>query len=101
VCFLCPSGGSGEARRVIMKSFTWSIGRIMTGFDIEAGAIRSFEFGKVLKWLPVSEEHRNAGSGRLRHRGTLRRRAMFRRLASALFLRTGTDDYSPWVSSSG
>lgn len=100
-CFLYPSGGGGEPRKVIMKSFAWGNGRMMTGYDIEAGAIRSFEFDKVVKWLPVPEEHRNAGGGKLRRRGGLRRRAMFRRLASAKFLRTGADDQGFWVGFSG
>lgn len=100
-CFLYPAGGGGEPRKVIMKSFAWGNGRMMTGFDIEAGAIRSFEFDKVVKWLPVPEEHRNAGGGKLRRRGGLRRRAMFRRLASARFLRTGADDQGFWVGFSG
>lgn len=100
-CFLYPSGGGGEPRKVIMKSFAWTTGRMMTGFDIEAGGIRSFEFDKVVKWLPVPEEHRNAGGGKLRRRGGLRRRAMFRRLASARFLRTGADDQGFWVGFSG
>lgn len=100
-CFLYPAGGGGEPRRVIMKSFTWGTGRMLTGFDIEAGAIRSFEFDKIVKWLPVPEEHRNAGGGRLRRRGSLRRRAMFRRLASSRFLKTGVDDQSFWVGFTG
>jgi phage gpG-like protein len=99
-CFLYPSG-SGEPRRVIMKSFTWGTGRMLTGFDIEAGGIRSFEFDRIVKWLPVPEEHRNAGAGQRRRRGGLRRRAMFRRLASSRFLKTGTDDSSFWVGFSG
>jgi phage virion morphogenesis protein len=100
-CFLYPSGGGGEPRKVIMKSFAWTTGRMMTGFDIEAGGIRSFEFDKVVKWLPAPEEHRNAGGSSLRRRGGLRRRAMFRRLASGRFLRTGTDDQGFWVGFSG
>ena len=100
-CFLYPSGGGGEPRRVIMKSFTWSTGRMMTGFDIEAGGIRSFEFDKVVKWLPVPEEYRNAGGGTLRRRGGLRRKAMFRRLASARYLRSQANDQGFWVGFSG
>lgn len=100
-CFLYPSGGSGAPRRVIMKSFTWGSGQMMTGFDIEAGAIRSFEFGRIVKHLPVPEEYRNTTTGRLRRRGGLRRRAMFRRLASSRFLKTGTDDQGFWVGFSG
>lgn len=100
-CFLYPSGGGGAPRRVIMKSFTWGNGQMMTGFDIEAGAIRSFEFGKVVKWLPVPDEYRNAGGSRLRRRGGLRRKAMFRRLASSRFMKTGTDDKGFWVGFTG
>jgi len=100
-CFLYPAGGGGPPRRVIMKSFTWGNGQMMTGFDIEAGAIRSFEFGKVVQWLPVPEEYRNAGGGKLRRRGGLRRKAMFRRLASSRFMKTGTDDQGFWVGFSG
>lgn len=99
-CFLYPAGGGGEPRRVIMKSFTWSTGRMMTGYDIEAGAIRSFDFDKIVKWLPVPEEHRNRG-GALRRRGGLRRKAMFRRLASARYLQTKSDDLGFWVGFSG
>lgn len=100
-CFLYPAHGGGEPRRVIMKSFTWGTGRMMTGFDIEAGGIRTFEFDKIAKWLPVPEEYRNRGGGKLRRRGGLRRKAMFRRIASARFLRTGTDDQGFWVGFSG
>lgn len=100
-CFLYPSGGSGAPRRVIMKSFAWGRGRMMTGFDVEAGGLRSFEFDKVLEWLPVPEAYRNAGGGRLRRRGGLRRKALFRRLATARYMKTGTDDRSFWVGFSG
>jgi phage virion morphogenesis protein len=100
-CFLYPSGGGGEPRRVIMKSFAWGTGRKMTGFDIEAGAIRSFDFDKIVKWLPVPDEHRNAGGSRLRRRGGLRRRAMFRRLATSRFLKTGMDEQGFWVGFTG
>jgi phage gpG-like protein len=100
-CFLYPSGGGGEPRRVIMKSFTWGSGQMMTGFDIEAGAIRSFEFAKVVKWLPVPEAHRNKGGGSLRRRGGLKRKAMFRRLATARYLRSQADDKGFWVGFSG
>jgi phage virion morphogenesis protein len=100
-CFLYPAGGSGPPRRVIMKSFTWGTGRSMTGFDIEAGGIRTFEFAKVVQWLPVPPEYRNRTSGRLRRRGNLRRKAMFRKLASARYLKAQADDQGFWVGFSG
>ncbi|MDA5192802.1 phage virion morphogenesis protein [Govanella unica] len=101
VAFLYPSGGSGTARRVTMKSYVIEH-RMMTGFDIETGAIRSFMVDKVIKWLPVEAEHRNAaGGGMLRRRGSLRRKAMFKKLASARNLRSGADDQGFWVGFSG
>jgi hypothetical protein len=84
-----------------MKSFTWGTGRSMTGFDIEAGGIRTFEFAKVVQWLPVPPEYRNHTSGRLRRRGGLRRKAMFRKLASARYLKSQADDQGFWVGFSG
>jgi len=99
-CFLYPAGGGGEPRKVLMKSFTWGTGRMLTGFDIEAGAIRSFEFDKIVKWLSMPEEHSGSGGSRKRT-GRIRRRAMFRRLATARFLRSGVDDEGLWVGFSG
>lgn len=98
-CFLYPAGG-GEPRRVLMKSFTWGSGHMLTGFDIEAGAIRSFERDKIVKWLPVPEEHRGGSAARKRPT-RIRRRAMFRRLATARFLRSGVDDQGVWVGFTG
>lgn len=99
-CFLYPAGGDGEPRRVLMKSFTWGSGHMLTGFDIEAGAIRSFERDKIVKWLPVPEEHRSGSAARKRP-ARIRRRAMFRRLATARFLRSGVDDQGVWVGFTG
>jgi hypothetical protein len=99
-CFLYPAGGGGEPRRVLMKSFTWGSGHMLTGFDIEAGAIRSFERDKIVKWLPVPEEHRGGSAARKRP-ARIRRRAMFRRLATARFLRSGVDDQGVWVGFTG
>ncbi|GFE76249.1 phage virion morphogenesis protein [Novosphingobium sp. TCA1] len=99
-CFLYPAGGGGEPRRVLMKSFTWGTGHMLTGFDIEAGAIRSFERDKIVKWLPVPEEHRGGSAARKRPT-RIRRRTMFRRLATARFLRSGVDDQGVWVGFTG
>lgn len=93
-------GGDLEPRKVLMKSFTWATGQMMTGFDIEAGAIRSFERDKIVKWLPVPEEQRGS-SGARKRTSRIRRRAMFRRLSTARFLRSGVDDEGLWVGFSG
>lgn len=100
VSFLYPSGGSGAPRKVMMRSYDMQNG-MMTGFDIEAGEIRSFVFDKVIKWLPVPPGQQNAGGSKLRRRGSLRRKAMFRKLASARFLRSQVDDLGFWVGFSG
>ena len=105
VCFLYPSGGSGAPRKVTLRQYalekTGETAYMMTGFDIEAGSIRSFFHDKIIKWLPVDEEHQNKTGGRLRRRGNLRRKAMFRRLATARLLRSGEDDHSFWVGFTG
>jgi phage gpG-like protein len=100
VSFLYPSGGSGQARKVILKSYTIA-NKMMTGWDIEAEGVRSFFFDKVVKWLPVEPQYRNASAGKLRRQGSLRRKAMFRRLSSTRFLRAGNDDLQFWVGFSG
>lgn len=100
VAFLYPSGGSGEPRLVVLKSYTWRNG-MMTGFDIEAGGLRSFFKDKIVKRLPVPPEHQNASGGRLRRRGSLRRSFLFRKLASARYLRAEADDAGFWVGFAG
>lgn len=96
-CFLYPTSGGGT-RKVVLKSFAWE-GRKMTGFDQEAGAIRSFNLDKVAQWLPVPAGV--SGGGTKRRRGGLRRRAMFRRLGSGKFLRAGNTDRELWAGFSG
>ena len=51
VKFLYPKG-SPNPRAVFMKSWAHD-GPLMTGFDTEAGGIRSFFYDKVAKYLPV------------------------------------------------
>lgn len=100
VSFLYPSGGFGAPRHVTLKSYTVS-NKMMTGYDLEAEGIRSFFFDKVIKWLPVPSDKQNVSAGRLRKRGSLRRAAMFRRLSSARYLRSGNDDLEFWVGFTG
>ncbi|MFT3967101.1 MAG: phage virion morphogenesis protein, partial [Sphingobium sp.] len=51
VRFLYPKGAA-KPRLVLMKSWVRQ-GPLITGFDIEASAIRSFFWDKIDKWLPV------------------------------------------------
>ncbi|MFN3944597.1 MAG: phage virion morphogenesis protein [Allosphingosinicella sp.] len=99
VSFLYPKGAA-EPRKVIMKSWVRE-GPLMTGYDIEAGGIRSFFWDKVAKWLPVPPEHRNAGGGAFRRKGRIRRQAMFRRIRSRRFLLTGASDREAWIGFAG
>lgn len=99
VKFLYPKGDPNP-RLVFMKSWVRQ-GPLMTGFDAEAGAIRSFFWDKVAKWLPVDPETQNKGAGKLRRRGNLRRQAMFRKLRSARFLRSDATDTEAWIGFTG
>lgn len=98
VKFLYPSGGSGAPRLVMMKSWEKQ-GPLFTGYDIEKGAIRSFEYAKVIKWLRVDPKDDNKGGGRIRNRRTIRQRAMFRKIGSAM--QTGQNDHEVWVQFAG
>lgn len=96
--FLYPSGGSGQPRLVYLKSWTRS-GHLITGFDIERGAMRSFFVRRIVRWLPVEAGEENAGAGQIRSRP--RRLAMFRKLRQARFLRAGADAREAWAGFAG
>ncbi len=83
-------------RLVYMKSWVKQ-GPLLTGFDTEAGGIRSFFWDRIAKWLPLEEGEQNKSAGRLRRNGHIRRRAMFRKLASAKNLKWGATDQEAWV----
>jgi phage gpG-like protein len=100
VKFLYPSGGSGSPRLVLMKSWTRQ-GPLLTGFDIEAGGIRSFEWDRVIRFLPVEDADENKGGGKIRQRVSIRRRAMFRRIRRSGILNIGADDHEAWVGFAG
>lgn len=95
VKFLYPKGDPNP-RLVFMKSWVRQ-GPTLTGFDTEAGGIRSFFWDKVDKWLPVDPEDDNKSPGKLRRRGNIRRLAMFRKLRSARFLRSYATDNEAWI----
>ncbi len=99
VKFLYPKGDPNP-RAVFMKSWVHD-GPLMTGFDIEAGGIRSFFYDKVAKYLPVEASEQNAGAGKLRRKGTIRQKAMFRKLRNGRNLRAGATDLEAWIGFSG
>lgn len=98
VKFLYPSGGSGAPRLVFMKSWEKQ-GPIFTGFDREAGGIRSFEFAKVIKWLRVDPADQNTGGGKIRNRRTIKQRAMFRKIGRQM--QAGQTDHEAWIGFGG
>ncbi|MBH9537893.1 phage virion morphogenesis protein [Novosphingopyxis sp. YJ-S2-01] len=79
VSFLYPEGGSGKPRKVTMKSWKKD-GGLMTGYDIEAGGIRSFERVAIIRFLPVDQATANRSAPRPSGRATVRQRQMFRGL---------------------
>ncbi|AUW59446.1 phage virion morphogenesis protein [Sphingobium sp. SCG-1] len=98
VRFLYPSGGAPRA--VFMKSWVRE-GPLLTGYDIEAGGMRSFFWDKITHWLGVRAEDQNKSAGKLRRRSTIRQRAMFRRLQGAVFLRSGASGAEAWAGFAG
>ncbi|MFK3888473.1 phage virion morphogenesis protein [Sphingomonas sp. NPDC079357] len=98
VKFLYPKGVA-EPRLVIMKSWVRQ-GPLLTGFDSEAGAIRSFFWDKIARWLPV-DGHERVRGGKLRRRGTIKTKAMFRKLRTARFLKSGATGDEAWVGWTG
>lgn len=99
VRFLYPKGAAAP-RPVFMKSWVRQ-GPLLTGFDIERGAIRSFFWDKIDKWLPVEAADRAKPTGSLRRRGSIRRGAMFRKLRGGRHLKSGASDLEIWVGFSG
>lgn len=99
VKFLYPKGAT-EPRTVFMKSWVHD-GPLMTGFDVEAGGIRSFFYDKVDRYLPVDAGQQNAGAGKLRRKGTIRQKTMFRKLRNGRNLRAGATDAEAWIGFTG
>lgn len=96
VHFLYPEHGTGAPRAVMMKSWKRD-GPMLTGFDIEAGDIRSFFWDKIIKWLGVSPADQNKGGGKIRNRPTLKDKAMFRKLRLPRNLKSGANDREAWI----
>ena len=99
VRFLYPKGAA-EPRLVFMKSWVRQ-GPLLTGYDVEAGGIRSFFWDHVAKWLPIDAAEQNAGAGKYRRQGKLRQQAMFRRLRTGRYLRAGSTEDEAWIGFTG
>lgn len=97
--FLYPKGDANP-RVVYLKSWVLD-GPLITGFDIEAGGIRSFHHDRIGQELPLEAGQDNAGAGRLRRKGHIRRKAMFRKLLSPRHLKEGATDREAWIGFTG
>jgi len=98
--FLYPSGGSGPPRLVLMKSWRRE-GPLFTGYDVKAGGLRSFEWNKVVRFLPAEADEENKGAGKLRNRTTVRQRAMFKRIGRSGILQAGQNAHEAWAGFAG
>lgn len=97
--FLYPKGAA-EPRLCFMKSWVHQ-GENFTGYDIKAKAIRTFAWERVERFLPLDAADKGKSAGKLRRRGSVRRNAMFRKLRTARYLRTGVGDLEAWVGFAG
>jgi len=95
VKFLYPKGAA-EPRLVFMKSWVRQ-GPLMTGYDVEAGGIRSFFWDKVDQWLPVDPADQNKRSGKFRRQGKVRARPMFAKLRGGRLLKSGATVDEAWI----
>lgn len=95
VKFLYPKGAA-EPRKVFMKSWVRQ-GPLLTGFDTEAGGIRSFFWDKVDQWLPVEADEQTRSGGKFRRQGKVRQRAMFTKLRNGKSLRVASTADEAWI----
>ena len=97
--FLYPTDG-GEMREAIVKSYVLQENRKITGFDIKAGAIRTFFLDKM-KSLPWEGPKAPASGGKLRRKGRIRKKAMFRRMKGHRYLIARSNADEAWVGFTG
>ncbi|WP_420142241.1 phage virion morphogenesis protein [Sphingomonas sp.] len=96
--FLYPKGAA-EPRVAFLRSWVRQ-GPIFTGYDQEAGAIRSFFWDRVEKFLPLAPGEQNKSAGRPQ-RARTRTRPMFGKLRGRRFLRKGADADEAWIGFAG
>ncbi|MBB3346056.1 phage virion morphogenesis protein [Sphingomonas sp. BK069] len=96
--FLYPRGDPNP-RAVLLRSWVHQ-GDVFTGLDVATGALRSYRWDKVVRFLPVAPDQRAPGP-RLPQRGKIRARAMFRKLRTARYLRAGVEGDEAWAGWDG
>lgn len=98
--FLYPAGGVGEPRAVLLKRWTKQ-GPLYTGYDNEAGGLRSFEKAKITKWLRATAEEQNKPAATFRKRPTIKSRIMFRKMRRFVLLKAGSTKDQAWAGFDG
>lgn len=94
--FLYPTGGSGEARLVVMKSWKKMGEDKFIGYDRRAGGMRTFIRDKIIKNLPDDIAEGGGANGRMKRR-SIRRGTMFRKIRMARYLRAGQGPDEAWI----
>lgn len=96
-------GARGQPRVAELRSWTargGPDGGYIIGYDKEAGGIRTFVRGRIVRHLPIEGGAADPGAmaGSLRgRRGGFKRGGMFTKLRSASLLSAGADAGSAWV----
>jgi phage gpG-like protein len=98
--FLYPAGGAGQPRAVLLKRWSKQ-GPLCTGYDVEAGGLRSFEKSKITKWLRATPEEQNKRAGSAPKRPTIKSRIMFRKMRRYALLKAGSTKDQAWAGYDG
>jgi hypothetical protein len=97
--FLYPKG-EDKPRVCLVKRWVHA-GKAFTGFDVEVGAMRTFDWDKVARYLPMTAADEAKPAGPMPKRGRLRSKAMFRKLRGARFLKAGASSEEAWAGFDG
>jgi len=93
--FMYDKGLGPERRR--LQSW-YSTPAMMTGYDPDAGGLRSFRKDRVLQYIDINTTSTNK---RLREKGKIRKKAMFSKLRTAKYLKTGASGDAATISFRG
>lgn len=97
VDFLYSKGG-GDVERRRLQSWK-STKEMITGYDPDAGAIRTFRKDRVVRWIDINTTSTNS---RLRSKkGGIRKKAMFTKLRTSKFLKLRIDPESGGIRFAG
>lgn len=96
--FLYPKGDP-QPKLVILGSWVRQ-GPRLVGFDAVSRQQKTYLWDRIARFLPPDPK-RPPGGGRLRRKGTIKRKAMFRKLRQARYLKAGSTADEAWIGFSG